>query len=212
MFPQQGVTDLPSRQINDFLPFWPPLIFECLCPLWLLLYHLSTSVDPPSNPLIITYLLANPSGSSNPTYSKALGSLFRQIYRLELLSSAEKLSKISQRTFYPYSNLRHGTAAAKGVNLLLGVLQSCPHPTSQNPMSLQEPRWSIKIWYMGWELIRTRYHNSPIFDECQTQSAKVLTLPWKRANQDHSNDTPQPICESQVDFPLLWIKAHPGLS
>ena len=23
---------------------------------------------------------------------------------------------------------------------------------------------------------------------------------------------PQPICKCQVDFPLLWIKAYPGLS
>ena len=55
-------------------------------------------------------------------------------------------------------------------------------------------------------------HNSPIYDECQTQSAKVLALPWKRAHQDDSNDTPQPIGEFQVDFPLLWIKDYPGLS
>ena len=55
-------------------------------------------------------------------------------------------------------------------------------------------------------------YNSPIYDECQTQSAKVLGLPWKRAHQDESNDTPQPIWEFQVDFPLLWIKDYPGLS
>ena len=55
-------------------------------------------------------------------------------------------------------------------------------------------------------------HNSPIYDECQTQSAWVLALSWKRAYQNDSNDTPQPICEFQVDFPLLWIKADPGLS
>ena len=36
--------------------------------------------------------------------------------------------------------------------------------------------------------------------------------PWERAHQYDSNDTPQPICECQVDFPLLWIKAYPGLS
>ena len=52
-------------------------------------------------------------------------------------------------------------------------------------------------------------HNSPIFEECQTQWAKVLTLPWKRAHQE---DTPQPIGECQVDFPLLQIKDYPGLS
>ena len=55
-------------------------------------------------------------------------------------------------------------------------------------------------------------HNSPIYDECQTQSAWVLTLSRKRAHLDDSKDTPQPICEFQVDFPLLWIKAYLGLS
>ena len=54
-------------------------------------------------------------------------------------------------------------------------------------------------------------HNSQIYDEYQTQSAKVLTLLWKRAHQDDSNDSPQPISECQVDFSLLWIKAYPGL-
>ena len=42
--------------------------------------------------------------------------------------------------------------------------------------------------------------------------AKVMTLPLKRAHQDESNDTPQPVGECQVRFPLLWIKAYPGLS
>ena len=55
-------------------------------------------------------------------------------------------------------------------------------------------------------------HNSPIYDECQTQQAMVLTLPWKRVRQDDSNDTPQPIGECQVSFPLLWVKDYPGLS
>ena len=55
-------------------------------------------------------------------------------------------------------------------------------------------------------------HNSPIYDESQTQFAWVLVLPWERAHQDDSNDTPLPICEFQVSFPLLRIKAYPGLS
>ena len=55
-------------------------------------------------------------------------------------------------------------------------------------------------------------HKSPIYDECKTQSAWLLALPWERAHQDNSNDTSQPICECQVVFPLLWIKAYPGLS
>ena len=55
-------------------------------------------------------------------------------------------------------------------------------------------------------------HNSPIYDECQTQSGWVLALPWERAHQNDSNDTPQPMFKFQVGFPLLWIKAYPGLS
>ena len=30
--------------------------------------------------------------------------------------------------------------------------------------------------------------------------------------QDDSKNTPQPICEFQVNFPLLWIEGYPGLS
>ena len=48
-------------------------------------------------------------------------------------------------------------------------------------------------------------HKSLIHDEGQTQSALVLALLRKQAYQDDSNDTPQAICEFQVDFPLLWI-------
>ena len=55
-------------------------------------------------------------------------------------------------------------------------------------------------------------HNFPIYDEYQIQSTKNLALLWKPAHQDDSNGTPQPICECQVDFYLLWIKAYPGLS
>ena len=51
-------------------------------------------------------------------------------------------------------------------------------------------------------------HNSPIYDECQTQSAWVLALPRKQAHQDNSNDTRQPICEFQVSFPLLRIRIN----
>ena len=30
----------------------------------------------------------------------------------------------------------------------------------------------------------------------------------QRAHQDDSNDTPQPICECQVSFPILWIRIN----
>ena len=61
-------------------------------------------------------------------------------------------------------------------------------------------------------LRRERRNNSPIFDECQTQSAWFFALLRKRAHQDISNDTQKPIGEFQVDFPILWIKAYPALS
>ena len=55
---------------------------------------------------------------------------------------------------------------------------------------------------------RKGVHNSPIYDECQTQKAKVLTLPWIWAHQDNSNDTPQSMGECQVIFPLLRIRIN----
>ena len=49
--------------------------------------------------------------------------------------------------------------------------------------------------------------NSPIYDECQTQSwARVLAMPQEQTHQDNSNDTPKPICEFQVSFSLLRIR------
>ena len=33
-------------------------------------------------------------------------------------------------------------------------------------------------------------HNSPICDECRTQSAKAVSLPWNQEHQDNSNGTP----------------------
>ena len=52
----------------------------------------------------------------------------------------------------------------------------------------------------------------PIYCEFQTQSAKVLVLQREQAQQDDSNDTPLlPISEFQVNFPLFWLKAYPGL-
>ena len=42
--------------------------------------------------------------------------------------------------------------------------------------------------------------------------SKGFDTAMKRAHQDDSNDTPKPICECQVDFPLQWIKEYPGLS
>ena len=44
------------------------------------------------------------------------------------------------------------------------------------------------IWHSSY-----LYHNSPIYEQCQTRSGKVLALPcW--AHQDNFNNNPQPIC------------------
>ena len=53
-------------------------------------------------------------------------------------------------------------------------------------------------------------HNSPIFDECQTQSAWV----WGNGLIKTIQTIPHNlyVSEFQVGFPLLWIKAYPGLS
>ena len=49
-------------------------------------------------------------------------------------------------------------------------------------------------------------HNSPIYDECQTQSAYVLALPWKKAHQDDSNYTPGVSPHNQhVSFKLAFL-------
>ena len=42
-------------------------------------------------------------------------------------------------------------------------------------------------------LFNITIHTSPISDECQTQSAKVLALSRERACQENLNNTPQPI-------------------
>ena len=45
-----------------------------------------------------------------------------------------------------------------------------------------------------------------------TTLQSIMNAKLSRAYQDDSNNTPQPIFEFQVDFPLLCIKAYPGLS
>ena len=43
------------------------------------------------------------------------------------------------------------------------------------------------------------------YEECQTQSAKILALAWEGANKDDFNDILQTMCEFQVMFPLLSL-------
>ena len=43
--------------------------------------------------------------------------------------------------------------------------------------------------YLGKNILRETAHNSQIYNECQTQSAQALALPWKRAHQDNLNNT-----------------------
>ena len=59
-----------------------------------------------------------------------------------------------------------------------------------------------------WYALRSQLSNLSSMPDSVCMGA----LPWERAHQDDSNDTPQHICECQVDSPLLWIKAYPGLS
>ena len=53
----------------------------------------------------------------------------------------------------------------------------------------------IKLWIIGKNFSmkathsRDRLDNSPIFPECQSESAKVLAPPREKAHQDDSNDT-----------------------
>ena len=55
-------------------------------------------------------------------------------------------------------------------------------------------------------------HNSPTYDEIQTQLLKVLALPWNQAFKDICNDSSKPRCEFQVRVFLMWAKAYTGLS
>ena len=59
-------------------------------------------------------------------------------------------------------------------------------------------------------------HNSPIYEEFQTPSAKILTLPRKQDHLDNSNDISKPDIPTisqnilgviQVGLPPLWIKS-----
>ena len=45
-------------------------------------------------------------------------------------------------------------------------------------------------------------HNSPTYDEWQTQSAKVLALPQERAHRESNDSTPQAISEFQSRLPF----------
>ena len=47
-----------------------------------------------------------------------------------------------------------------------------------------------------------KIHNSPIYDECETNSAMVFALPPEPAYQDNTNDTLQPVCDFKDRVPL----------
>ena len=47
-----------------------------------------------------------------------------------------------------------------------------------------------------------KIHNSPIYDECETNSAMVFALPPEPAYQDNTNDTLQPVCDFKDRLPL----------
>ena len=60
----------------------------------------------------------------------------------------------------------------------------------------------------------------PFFPKSFTQLSNLWRTPnsvskgliWKQALLDNSNDNLEPACESQVGFPLLWLKAYPTLA
>ena len=54
--------------------------------------------------------------------------------------------------------------------------------------------WQSKVSVYGYVWGEPTYHhqqNSPIYDECQILSAKVIAVPWKLANPDNTYDTTQ---------------------
>ena len=72
----------------------------------------------------------------------------------------------------------------------------------------------ITLFNFGISLTAYRYtsfrvptmNNSPIYDEHQSQLAKVLVLSREHAHQDDPNNTLQPKCEFFLfRFPSLWI-------
>ena len=75
-----------------------------------------------------------------------------------------------------------------------GRSQPCPRPTSSSwyqhsSVHKEKTGQLLARPDLPWHINTIRYavcmhpHNSPIYDECQTQSAQVLALPWKRAHQ-----------------------------
>ena len=67
--------------------------------------------------------------------------------------------------------------------------------------SHKENPWSWTIFLFA--------HYSPIYDECQTRRAKILSLSWEQDHQDNSNVTSQPMGEFQIRFlllQLLWVE------
>ena len=56
---------------------------------------------------------------------------------------------------------------------------------------------SLQSFYLVSTIRLLTNHNSPIFDECQSHSAKVLALPRARAHQDDCNGNN---CNQQLSF------------
>ena len=96
----------------------------------------------------------------------------------------------------PNPTVRAKMAAVKGISKLSGQAKV------QNLCSMND-----RIGHALSDSKNT-LHSSPIYNKCPTQSAWVLALPQERAHQDDSNDTPQPMCEFQVSFPLLRIRIN----
>ena len=79
-------------------------------------------------------------------------------------------------------------------------------PRSGESIRIISSRFPIRTDTLGKKTVLNMpmRHNSPIYNELNQQR--------EQGYQDDSRDTPQPISKFQVSFPLLWIKAYPGLS
>ena len=62
---------------------------------------------------------------------------------------------------------------------------------------------------LNWNLT---LYSPTLLDECQTESAKVLTLPWKQLGKTVQTIVPKPVPEFQVDSPSLCLKEYPDSS
>ena len=69
-------------------------------------------------------------------------------------------------------------------------------------------KYACSWWKTFPPFLKTNFQNSPIYDECQTERAKVLAMPWKLALWDESNATPKPIRGFQLSYSSECVKVY----